>query len=221
MAKEIQLKTKRLLICPMSPEELDKKVQMTEDADLKQAYTEMLTGCRNNPDQKLWYTAWKILLRSDGTEIGDAGFKGGPIRGAVEIGYGIEDAFRGKGYMTEAAGALVEWAFGQNGVYVVHAQTEEGNAASRRVLEKLDFKPNGQGSEGLLFSREKPAASYMSIYMCLGMSIGISLGASLHQMPVWMPIGILMGMALGMSLDSAEKKKRKEVMEGNQEFTKS
>ena len=51
--------------------------------------------------------------------------------------------------MTEAVSAVVPWAAAQNGVRRIEAETEESNAASKRVLEKAGFVPTGRmGDEG-------------------------------------------------------------------------
>ena len=64
--------------------ELEQKVRSMADGELRQAYQEMLDGCRNAPQDWLWYTPWKLLLKSDGTLIGDICFKGPQKRGTVE-----------------------------------------------------------------------------------------------------------------------------------------
>ena len=60
--------------------------------------------------QHPWRYGFFVLERESHTAIGTAGFKG-PPDGAdtVEIAYGIVPAFKGRGYATEAAGALVEF----------------------------------------------------------------------------------------------------------------
>lgn len=63
--KEVQLKTKRLMILPMTDEELENLIRMTDSPELKQAYQEMLDGCRQNQEQRIWYTAWKICLKEN------------------------------------------------------------------------------------------------------------------------------------------------------------
>ena len=57
----------------------------------------------------------------------------------LEIGYGIKEEHRCQGYATEAARALVRFAFGQAGQEVVVAIVKPENAASQRVIEKLGF----------------------------------------------------------------------------------
>ena len=71
----------------------------------------------------------------------------------MEIGYGIDEQYRCRGYATEAAQAMTAWALAQPGVRRVLAQTEPGNAISRRVLQKCGFVPCGQGDEGPMFGR--------------------------------------------------------------------
>ena len=158
MEKKVVMHTTRLTISPMSEQELaDHRDRIRQsDPEMSAAYGEMLEGMQTHPAQVLWYAAWKIAL-ADGREIGDACFKGLPAHGRPEIGYGIDPAYWGQGYATEAVGALCRWAMEQNGVSGVEAETEPGNQASQRVLEKNGFRPTGQmGEEGPRFIREKP-----------------------------------------------------------------
>lgn len=206
--KDPILKTKRLTITPMSNDELHNLINHTNDKGLKQAYCEMLAGCESHPDMRLWYTPWKICMKENGNEIGSAGFKGKAQNGAVEIGYGINTGYEGKGCATEAVKALIEWAFFQHDVYFVEAETTADNVASKRILEKLKFKPDAEGKEGPRFLLEKPASAFMSIYMCIGMSVGMCFGISSNNIAIGMCTGMPIGLCIGLLLDSADKKKR-------------
>lgn len=218
MAKNILIKTKRLILTPMSREELDKKLQEMPGGELRRAYEEMREGCQREPENWLWYTPWKILLKKDGSLIGDLSFKGPPVKGTVEWGYGLEEAYRGQGYMTEAARVLLDWAFSQKDVYAVEAETLPENAASQRVLEKLDFKPLGvDGAEGPRFRREKQAAQMSVVYMMLGMCCGMSFGSAFGNLSIGMVLGLAMGLLLGSVVDSIERKYRQHVMDGEKE----
>lgn len=54
--------------------------------------------------------------------------------------------------MTEAVSEIVKWAAAQDGVTRIEAEAEENNAASKRVLRKAGFVPNGKtGDEGPRF----------------------------------------------------------------------
>jgi RimJ/RimL family protein N-acetyltransferase len=84
---------------------------------------------------------WGAWLLFHGEEVvGDAGFKGPPQDGEVELGYSVVPPHRRRGYATEAARALVDWALGQPGVERVVAETEPENAPSQRVLELIGMR---------------------------------------------------------------------------------
>ena len=107
-------------------------------------------GSLDHPEDWGWYALW-LIVRKDGACIGNLSFKGVPEDGVVELGYGISEEYRGYGYATEAVETILAWAFDQPGVTSVAAETEAGNAASRRVLEKCGFIPAGEGREGPRF----------------------------------------------------------------------
>lgn len=102
-----------------------------------------------------WMFYFIVLLAQEGdaqdtrpTLIGCCGFKGKPAAdGTVEIGYGMLPEFQCAGYATEAAGALVRWAFSQPEVSRVIAETYPELLPSIRVLEKNNFRFDGDGSE--------------------------------------------------------------------------
>ena len=84
-----------------------------------------------------WLTYWLILIRDENVGAGLLGFKGFPNEeGSTEIGYGIDPAYQGKGYMSEAIRALIDWAFTHPFCKVITA-TEVENPASKRLLERL------------------------------------------------------------------------------------
>lgn len=148
---ELIIETKRLSIYPAAREQMEALIASESGAALRAAYTEMLEGCLEHPDQWQWYAMWMIELR-DRTHIGDLCFKGLGADGAVEIGYGILEGYQGQGYASEAVDAAVVWALKQAAVTRVEAETEPENRASRRVLEKCGFRPSGTfGEEGPRF----------------------------------------------------------------------
>jgi RimJ/RimL family protein N-acetyltransferase len=59
------------------------------------------------------------------------------------IGYVLARVHWGKGYIPEAAQALIDWAFQQPSIYRVDATTDVENIASQRVLEKLGMQCEG------------------------------------------------------------------------------
>ena len=149
----MKIKTDRLNIYPVSDEEMRNIIAAQTIPELKAAYEEMLSGCLAEPEKRIWYALWNIEL-NDGSEtvVGNLSFKGLGADGVLEIGYGTNDGFEGRGYMTEAVTAVAKWAAAQDGVKLIEAETEEDNAASKRVLQKSGFIPNGKiGEEGPRF----------------------------------------------------------------------
>jgi RimJ/RimL family protein N-acetyltransferase len=81
---------------------------------------------------------------SDGAFIGWCGLtRWNPDYRSASLGFCLDDAAWGHGYATEAARALLHWAFDTLDLNRVQAETDTRNAASARVLEKLDFMREG------------------------------------------------------------------------------
>ena len=150
------IETERLKIYPASAEQMQALISSEKDGDLRKAYAEMLELSLRYPERREWYAMWMIELK-DGTHIGDLCFKGLGTDGVSEIGYGVLEGFRGQGFATEAVKAALGWAFGDPEVTSVEAETEPGNAASQRVLEKCGFTASGEyGEEGPRFILPRP-----------------------------------------------------------------
>lgn len=66
-----------------------------------------------------------------------------PTYRSATLGYCLGEAAWGQGYATEAARALLQWAFGTLDLNRLQAETDTRNTASSRVLEKLGFQREG------------------------------------------------------------------------------
>jgi ribosomal-protein-alanine N-acetyltransferase len=93
--------------------------------------------------------------------VSDAAFLGwcgltrwNPDYRSASIGYCLDDAVWGNGYATEAAGALLQWAFDTLDLNRVQAEADTRNAASARVLEKLGFVREGTLREDCVVNGE-------------------------------------------------------------------
>jgi len=96
-------------------------------------------------DSDPWKFGFSILHTIDNVVIGMCGFAGPPdAEGTVEIAYSIAPAYQGKGYATEAAMALVEFASNSGIVRTVRAHTLAELNVSTGVLERCDFKKIGE-----------------------------------------------------------------------------
>jgi RimJ/RimL family protein N-acetyltransferase len=96
------------------------------------------------PDRRQWMARIiRTQSSSEGEIVGHCGFHGPPeIIGRAEIGYTVFTAYRNQGYATEAAKALVGWAFEQ-GESKVFASLSPANAPSLAVVRKLGFTQVG------------------------------------------------------------------------------
>lgn len=83
---------------------------------------------------------WVLCLRGDDACRGSLGFKTiNSMQFRAEAGYELDPALWNQGLMTEALEAVVGWGFRSLGLHSAEANIAPGNAASRRVLEKLGF----------------------------------------------------------------------------------
>ncbi|WP_437074703.1 GNAT family N-acetyltransferase [Streptomyces sp. enrichment culture] len=91
----------------------------------------------------------------DGAFVGWCGLIGwNPDYRSASLGYVLGDAMWGQGYATEAAHALLRWAFETSDLNRVQAETDTRNVASARVLEKLGFVREGTLREDCVVNGE-------------------------------------------------------------------
>jgi diketogulonate reductase-like aldo/keto reductase/GNAT superfamily N-acetyltransferase len=91
-----------------------------------------------------WKLSFAVVQWIDNVVIGLCGFTGAPdADGIAEIAYSIAPEYQGKGYATETAQALVDYAVASGRVSVVRAHTLAETDASTRVLEKCGFNKTG------------------------------------------------------------------------------
>jgi RimJ/RimL family protein N-acetyltransferase len=87
-----------------------------------------------------WLSA-AVVERESGITVGDLGLCWTSERDrTAEIGFVFDPRRQGKGFATEAARPLLDWAFGTAGLHRVIGRTEARNSASSRVLEKLGMR---------------------------------------------------------------------------------
>ena len=89
---------------------------------------------------------YRITRQADGRAIGGIGFKGQPVDGCVEIGYGLAPSARGDGYAAEAVVAVLALA-AEHGLSRVIADTTLDNIASQRTLIRAGFRLLGADDE--------------------------------------------------------------------------
>lgn len=66
-----------------------------------------------------------------------------PVEHHGELGYVLARSAWGRGYMSEAAAAVLDWALGERGLLRLWAVTDAENRGSARVLEKIGMEREG------------------------------------------------------------------------------
>ena len=92
---------------------------------------------------------------SDGAFVGWCGLTGwNPDHRSASLGYVLGEPMWGHGYATEAARAVLRWAFDTLDLNRVQAETDTRNTPSARVLEKLGFVREGTLREDCVVNGE-------------------------------------------------------------------
>ena len=99
-----------------------------------------------------------ITLRDGGDVIGAIGLEAHPERGRGEIGYWVGVPYWNRGYVTEAARAVIGFGFESLGLHRIFAMHFTRNPASGRVMQKLGMK-----HEGSLREHEKKWDVYVDV----------------------------------------------------------
>jgi ribosomal-protein-alanine N-acetyltransferase len=153
----LEIETKRLRVVALTMEQLQRyltdRVGLERQLDvslsqgvitqaLRRAIAIKLTKMARAPAlHHDWYTYWLIVITQDGFGARLVGFKGYPSpAGEAEIGYGIDPAYRNQGYTTEAAQAMIGWAFQHPECMTVIGEVKKSNPASSRVLQKAGMR---------------------------------------------------------------------------------
>ena len=85
---------------------------------------------------------WRLTVKPADTPIGSVACSFENHRAG--LGFVVSHQHWGKGYATEAARALVDWALAQPQVETLVAGCDRGNAPSIHILERLGFVRTGE-----------------------------------------------------------------------------
>jgi RimJ/RimL family protein N-acetyltransferase len=96
---------------------------------------------RRAPGAPGGWTQLSVEERETGQLVGDVGVSPAEDEpGVIKIGYTMSPSFQGRGYATEAVGALIAYAFDTLGAEVVRAYASADNLPSIRVAEKVGMQ---------------------------------------------------------------------------------
>ena len=91
-----------------------------------------------------------VVLKESGYPIGISGLfqSYAPHEADVELNYRYPKVYRGKGFATEAAQAILQYGFDELGLKKIFANADLRNVDSRAVLHRLGMKQIGEVSYG-------------------------------------------------------------------------
>src|SRR3954453_11987152 len=151
-----QLRTSRLLLRPIAPDDVDAIYAACQDPEIQRWTTVPSPYLREHAEQfacdyapKAWAAGdaavFGVTVLGTGTLLASVGlhFDRGRDPGIAEIGYWTAADARGRGVTTEAVAAVCAWGFAACGVQRLEWYAEMGNVPSRRVAEKVGFTVEG------------------------------------------------------------------------------
>ena len=153
------LETVRLVLRPHEMADADALERFLSDPVAMEFYPAPLDRrgveewIRRNQDRysRDGFGKWAMVLKSTGEVGGSCGLVIQEVEGRreIEVGYNVRRDLWGQGYATEAAGALIDYAFGKLDAKRVIAMIRPENRNSIRVAEK-----NGMVLEKTVFWRD-------------------------------------------------------------------
>ncbi|GLQ88321.1 GNAT family N-acetyltransferase [Dyella flagellata] len=165
MFEPVTIDTKRLRLRPLRKEDASAFFEMWSDPetvryfsfppmqDIEQAHARITDKLQSSSNGHS--VTCVIESRDTGEVIGDCGlFNGVSLSRRAEIGYCLGRKYWGKGYMAEAADALIEHGFKQAGLHRIEADIDPRNLPSIQLIERLGFRREGYLRERWLIGGE-------------------------------------------------------------------
>jgi [ribosomal protein S5]-alanine N-acetyltransferase len=110
------------------------------DADVIDTLPRIINNL-NKVEHPTGYESWMIIKKDTLEVIGDLGFKGFNYESEnIDLGYGIIQEERQKGYAVEAVKEIIKWAFSNERIKEITANCLAQNISSINILNKFNFK---------------------------------------------------------------------------------
>lgn len=141
----MEIPTARLRLVLETTEAVVARIAAMSPAEQAEVSPDWLARLHASDPSDPWTHGFAMVERASHNAVGSCAYKGPPdSEGAVEIAYAVHPNEQGRGYATEAARALADYAFATGAVQIVRAHTLPENGASARVLTKCGFDRVGE-----------------------------------------------------------------------------
>lgn len=159
------LHTERLLLRPFQPSDAEELFALQSSASAMRywdsppwtdrSFVQRFFDSGKRQEEEGTGTRVAIERAEDQTFLGWCTFNSwNPTFRSASLGYAVTERAWGHGYATEAARALLEWAFTTFDLNRVQAEADTRNIASAKVLEKLGFVLEGTLREDCIVNGE-------------------------------------------------------------------
>ncbi|PCE14363.1 acetyltransferase [Microbacterium sp. SZ1] len=150
----VTLTTERLVLRAPDTSDVDAITEACQDPEIQRWTTVPSPYARSDAEEFVrlvggWWaegseTVW--ALRVDGALVGMIGLHDIAAHragGRAELGFWVTAAARGRGYVVEAARAVIDWGFTELGLARIEWRAVAGNVASAKAARSLGFRYEG------------------------------------------------------------------------------
>ena len=165
---DLILQSPRLLLRPLSHDDIDISIKMFTDPDAVKYVCDVMTEVEIIAEMPRWLRRggngcigiWCVTDRITAEKLGSVFFLPLPIEGddtdhesivegemptdEIECGYFLKKSAWGNGYATEACKRLLEFGFTHSPLHEIVATLDDDHVVSKRVLEKCGFTYRGR-----------------------------------------------------------------------------
>jgi len=167
------IETKRLTLRPFIMSDMDDVFEYASDSEwakylvnIPQPFTlkDAEEFVRRFSDSSSWDTLPMFAIVFKKKVIGEVYLNDMNLHNErAELGYDLSRAYWGKGLATEAAGAVINWAFQTYSLNKIYSTCDPRNARSIRVMEKLGMSQEGILRKHLKWNDELRDVMYCSV----------------------------------------------------------
>ncbi len=165
-----RIETERLILRPLTAEDADDVFEWVSDPVVNRFMP--YAPYENVGQVKEWISGIKaeenhfgFELAATGKVIGSGDVEFDSENNAYHLGYNLNRAFWGQGYATEAAKALIQWAYKNAGARDFVTCHAAANTVSKKVLQKCGFRFEKYGQYSRFDGSETFDAAFYSLHL--------------------------------------------------------